>query len=125
MRTPWSARPRLAAGLSDLGAVLVGLVNAVGGGVLRDIITREEPVLFKPGQFYATAAAIGSALYVGLRSLDMHPEPAAFTAGGVAIAPSPTGGPLRLANAAVVLVARARGVGGVRGIADWRVMIDD
>ena len=45
----------------------------------------EEPVLFKPGQFYATAAAIGSVLYVGLRSLDIHPEPAAFTAGGVAI----------------------------------------
>jgi uncharacterized membrane protein YeiH len=75
----------LAAGLSDLGAVLVGLINAVGGAVLRDILTREEPVLFKPGQFYATAAAIGSALYVGLRSLDVNPEPAAFTAGGVAI----------------------------------------
>jgi len=75
----------LTVGLSDLGAVLVGLVNAVGGGVLRDVITREEPVLFKPGQFYATAAAVGSVLYVALRSLDMQPEPAAFTTGGVAI----------------------------------------
>jgi uncharacterized membrane protein YeiH len=76
----------MAAGLSDLGAILVGLVNAVGGGVLRDVITREEPILFKPGQYYATAAAIGSVLYVGVRSLEMHPEPAAFIAGGVAIA---------------------------------------
>ena len=75
----------LAAGLSDLGAVLVGLINAVGGGVLRDVLTREEPVLFKPGQYYATATAMGSVLYVGLRSLDMNPEPAALTAAGVAI----------------------------------------
>ena len=71
----------MAAGLSDLGAILVGLVNAVGGGVLRDVITREEPILFKPGQYYATAAVIGSVLYVGVRSLEMHPEPAAFIAG--------------------------------------------
>jgi uncharacterized membrane protein YeiH len=75
----------LAAGLSDLGAILVGLVNAVGGGVLRDVFTREEPVLFKPGQYYATAAAIGSALYVGLRAANLHPQVAALTAGGMAI----------------------------------------
>jgi uncharacterized membrane protein YeiH len=77
----------LAAGLGHLGAMLVGVVNAVGGGVLRDVLTREEPVLFKPGQYYATAAALGAFLYVGLRAtLEMNPQPAAYTAGGVAIA---------------------------------------
>ena len=76
----------LAAGLGHFGAILVGVVNAVGGGVLRDVLTREEPVLFKPGQYYATAAALGSVLYVGLRAaLEMNPQPAAFIAGGVAI----------------------------------------
>jgi uncharacterized membrane protein YeiH len=76
----------LAAGLGHLGAILVGVVNAVGGGVLRDVLTREEPVLFKPGQYYASAAAFGAFLYVGFRAtLDMTPQPAALIAGGVAI----------------------------------------
>jgi len=76
----------VAAGLGHLGAILVGVVNAVGGGVLRDVLMREEPVIFKPGQYYAAAAALGAFLYVGLRAtLEMNPQPAAFIAGGVAI----------------------------------------
>lgn len=65
----------MAADIGYLGAVLVGIVNAVGGGVLRDVLTREEPVLFKPGQFYATAATIASAAFVGLvAAFDCSPE---------------------------------------------------
>jgi uncharacterized membrane protein YeiH len=51
-------------GLSVAAAVLVGVVNAVGGSVLRDVLVREEPLLFKPGQFYALAAIAGSLLFV-------------------------------------------------------------
>lgn len=77
----------LAAGLGHLGAILVGVFNAVGGGMLRDVFTREEPVLFKPGQFYATAAAIAASLYVALRAgIEMNPELAAVTAAGIGIA---------------------------------------
>jgi uncharacterized membrane protein YeiH len=77
----------LAGGLSHLGAVLVGVINAVGGAVLRDVLTREEPVLFKPGQFYATAAVVGSASYVALRAgLELNPELAAGFAASLAIA---------------------------------------
>jgi uncharacterized membrane protein YeiH len=54
----------LAANLSHFGAILVGVTNAVGGSLLRDVLTREEPVLFKPGQLYAMAATIAAALYV-------------------------------------------------------------
>lgn len=54
----------LAAGLSVAAAVLVGAINAVGGGVLRDVLVREEPLLFKPGQFYALAAVAGCLLFV-------------------------------------------------------------
>ncbi len=54
----------LAAGLGPLAAILVGVVNAVGGGLLRDVLTRQEPDLFKPGQVYATAAAVASGLFV-------------------------------------------------------------
>jgi uncharacterized membrane protein YeiH len=77
----------LVAGLGHLGAALVGVINAVGGGMLRDVLTREEPVLFKPGQFYATAAAVAAVLYVGLREgLEVNPQPAALIAAGIGIA---------------------------------------
>jgi uncharacterized membrane protein YeiH len=54
----------LAAGLSIAAAVLVGVINAVGGGLLRDLLARDEPLLLKPGQFYALAAFGGCLLFV-------------------------------------------------------------
>ncbi len=77
----------LAAGLGHLGAVLVGVTNAIGGGVLRDVLTREEPVLFKPGQFYATAALVASVLHVGGRAgLELDVQLSATLAACVGIA---------------------------------------
>ena len=64
-------------GLAAPSAVLVGMVNAVGGGVLRDVLTREEPLLFKPGEFYALAAAGGCTLFVVLTRLIDVPGAAA------------------------------------------------
>lgn len=73
----------LVAGIGHLGAILVGVVNAVGGGVLRDVFTREEPVLFKPGQFYATAAAIAALMYVAIHTgFALSPGPSAVLAAG-------------------------------------------
>jgi uncharacterized membrane protein YeiH len=54
------------AGLSAPASVLVGVVNAVGGGLLRDLLTGEEPLLFKPGQFYVLASLAGCVLFVCL-----------------------------------------------------------
>jgi uncharacterized membrane protein YeiH len=56
----------IGAGLSIPAAVLVGLINAVGGGLLRDLLVRDEPLLLKPGQFYALAALGGCLLFVFL-----------------------------------------------------------
>jgi uncharacterized membrane protein YeiH len=47
------AQKSLDHGLPVGAAILVGAVNASGGGLLRDVLTREVPLLFKPGQFYA------------------------------------------------------------------------
>lgn len=63
-------------GLGYAPAVLVGVVNACGGGVLRDLFTGERPMVFKPGQFYAFAALIGCLIYVPLR-LHTHTPPLA------------------------------------------------
>lgn len=56
----------LEAGLSIPASILGGTVTAVGGGLLRDILVREEPLLFKPGQFYALVAIGGSGLFIAL-----------------------------------------------------------
>jgi uncharacterized membrane protein YeiH len=53
----------LNAGLSVAAAVLVGVINAAGGGLLRDVLVRDEPLLFKPGQFYVLAAFAGCLLF--------------------------------------------------------------
>ena len=69
----------LDAGFSQLAAVVGGTITAVGGGLLRDILVREEPLLFKPGQFYALVAIAGSALVLALLEWDaLAPNAAAI-----------------------------------------------
>jgi uncharacterized membrane protein YeiH len=52
------------AGLSTLACIFVGVVNAVGSGLIRDVLVREEPLLFKPGQFYVVASLLGVAEFM-------------------------------------------------------------
>jgi uncharacterized membrane protein YeiH len=51
-------------GLSVPGSVLVGMVNAVGGAILRSVLVAREPHLFKPGALEAAAALIGCGIFV-------------------------------------------------------------
>lgn len=48
------------------GVVLVGVVNGVGGGLLRDVITGEEPALLKPGQFTPLVVLLVCVVFVAL-----------------------------------------------------------
>ena len=71
----------LLANLAAPAAVLVGVINAAGGGLLRDIITREEPLVFKPGQFYVLTALAGAVTFVFLTAkLELGPTRAALAA---------------------------------------------
>jgi uncharacterized membrane protein YeiH len=72
----------LYAGLSVAAAILVGVINAAGGGLLRDVLVRDEPLMFKPGQFYVLAAFAGCLLFA-LLALEFKME--ATTAAGIAI----------------------------------------
>lgn len=74
----------LNAGFSIPPAIMVGVVNASGGGLLRDVFVREEPLLFKPGQVYVLAALVGACLFALLiKDLHMHVETAGLIAVGV------------------------------------------
>lgn len=62
----------LDAGLGVVAAVLLGTVTAVGGGVLRDVLAREVPTIFRPDSaLYAVPAALGATATAVVWSLDL------------------------------------------------------
>ena len=67
-------------GIPTIGVVFVGVVNGVGGGLLRDVVVREVPSLLRPGQFVTLflLLACGMFLILTLR-YGMSPPPAAWT----------------------------------------------
>jgi uncharacterized membrane protein YeiH len=80
----YGANKSLVAGVPPEAAVLVGLCNAVGGGLIRDVLVREEPLLLKPGQLYVLACLVGCAGFVLLsHRYGVDVELAAWSAIGV------------------------------------------
>lgn len=71
----------LAAGLDPVAAVLLGVVTGVGGGMLRDVLTSEVPVVLR-GEVYASAALAGAVVVVIARLLHI-PAPAGAVAGAL------------------------------------------
>jgi uncharacterized membrane protein YeiH len=77
----YGANKSLVAGVPPEAAVLVGLCNAVGGGLIRDVLVREEPWLLKPGQVYVLATLVGCVGFVVLsHEYGIDVELAAYTA---------------------------------------------
>jgi uncharacterized membrane protein YeiH len=77
----YGANRALIAGLSPEAAVIVGVCNAVGGGLIRDVLVAEEPIMFKPGQLYSLAALIGCVVFVLLSHVyGFETQRAAWTA---------------------------------------------
>jgi len=66
------------AGVTGLIAVLMGVITGVAGGVVRDVLTREIPLVMRPGRLYATAAIVGAASYVLLVRWGVMPDAAAL-----------------------------------------------
>lgn len=56
------AAAAVAAGMGMFGIITLAILNAVGGGIIRDAITHELPSIFHEG-LYATPAAILGLLY--------------------------------------------------------------
>jgi uncharacterized membrane protein YeiH len=68
LETPW------------LVASFMGVITGVMGGVLRDVLCNEEPLVFQ-GPLYATAAWCGALLLIGLLQLQVDTTLAALIAG--------------------------------------------
>jgi uncharacterized membrane protein YeiH len=66
-------------GLPIPGVLLVGVINGVGGLLLRDLLANETPRLLLPGQYYALVLLIACLLFIMLtRGLGWEATPAAF-----------------------------------------------
>jgi len=61
-------------GASPVAAIIVGVANGVGGGVLRDLFSAQVPEVFWNGQLYATAALGGAVVYWALWAWGLAPE---------------------------------------------------
>jgi uncharacterized membrane protein YeiH len=56
--------------LGFVGIVLCGVSTAIGGGMIRDVLTNRVPVVLK-SDFYATAALLGGIVYYLIIPLKM------------------------------------------------------
>jgi len=64
-------------GLDGLSAALLGMVTAIGGGVVRDILLAEVPVVLR-SDIYAVAALAGALIVVAGDRLDLPEAPVAL-----------------------------------------------
>ena len=73
------------AGLENTGIILCGVVTAIGGGIIRDVLSGTVPVVLK-SDFYATASVIGGILFGILVNHDVHVSICFPVVAGVVIA---------------------------------------
>jgi len=57
--------------VGSVAAVVLGAITGVGGGVLRDVLIREIPVVLRTG-LYAIPALLGAAIVVGASKTGTH-----------------------------------------------------
>jgi uncharacterized membrane protein YeiH len=55
-----------AKGHSALIVIIMGTITGAFGGLIRDVLSAEVPLLLRRGELYATAAIVGSAVYVAI-----------------------------------------------------------
>lgn len=62
------------AGMPGIVCVIMGTITGVAGGMIRDVLTTEIPMIMRRGQIYATAAIAGITVYLILRTTLGLPE---------------------------------------------------
>jgi uncharacterized membrane protein YeiH len=66
----------LAAGLGPAGAVMLGVLTGIGGGVARDLLVAQVPHVLRR-ELYAVAALLGSTIVIAGDQLGLPAEPVA------------------------------------------------
>ena len=72
-------------GAPPLSAVVMGVLTATFGGIIRDVLAEEPSVLLRR-ELYVTAALIGASVFVGLQSAGVPLWPAGLAGFALALA---------------------------------------
>jgi uncharacterized membrane protein YeiH len=76
----FGASKALALGVPALPAMMMGVITACAGGIIRDVLAGEPSILLRP-EIYVTAAALAAGLFVVLVTLGLPVLPAAIIGG--------------------------------------------
>jgi len=60
-----------AGGLKPFAATIMGAITGCAGGLIRDVLVAEVPLVFRQSELYVTACVAGVALYFGLEALGL------------------------------------------------------
>lgn len=69
--TSWGIEIAQQNGLNSIYALIMGVITATFGGLIADIFCNDVPNLFKRGELYATACAIGGGIYLLLKKVPL------------------------------------------------------
>jgi uncharacterized membrane protein YeiH len=72
----FGAAKALSLGVPPLPAMMMGVITACVGGIIRDVLAGVPSILLRP-EIYVTAAALASVLFVGLTMVGVPSLPAA------------------------------------------------
>jgi uncharacterized membrane protein YeiH len=78
----FGAAKSLSLGVPPLSAVMMGVITACVGGIIRDVLAGVPSILLRP-EIYVTAAALAAVLFVGLVYIGV-PMPVAASIGALA-----------------------------------------
>ncbi|MFT4048005.1 MAG: trimeric intracellular cation channel family protein [Solimonas sp.] len=71
------------AGLPGLIVVVIAMITGTFGGVLRDVLCNEIPMILQRGKIYASAVLIGASFYVVAQRLGLQRDAASFIGMGL------------------------------------------
>lgn len=71
-------------GLHPLICIALGMISACFGGVLRDILCNEIPIIFRK-EIYATACMLGGSVFITLKHFDIDNATAVIISGFIVI----------------------------------------
>jgi len=67
------------AGLSPFICIIMGALTGCAGGLIRDVLVAEVPLIFRQSELYVTACLAGIAAYLVLAAMGVAPEFASLT----------------------------------------------
>ena len=75
-----------AGGLPPVLVVMMGTITATAGGLIRDVLSAEVPLVFKKSELYVTACVAGTSVYALLRFLEWSTDRASIAGAATLLA---------------------------------------